>query len=210
MAMNGSLWITNHTGKMKGIQSVGTSCKNNPYCIKRRENGDSVCSKCYAETYTTMRKSLQKHLEENAEILSTRILDDKEIPVTNAQAFRMESFGDLYNATHLANYVLICEKNPYTRFGLWTKNYWLLDELFNKYGIAKPANLSIVVSSPFLNKAMTLDRERYWMVNHIFTVYQKKFIAENDVNVNCGSKDCLGCQICYHTNTEFFVREQLK
>ena len=125
MAMNGALWMTNHTGKMTGINSIGTSCANNPHCIKRRENKDSVCSKCYAETYMKMRKSLKEHLEENADILTTRLLKEREIPVINAAVFRFESFGDLYNVTHLANYVLICEKNPFTRFALWTKNTYM-------------------------------------------------------------------------------------
>ena len=210
MAMNGALWMTDHQGKMKGINSIGTSCVDNPFCIKRRENGDSVCSKCYAATYMKMRKTLKEHLAENAAILTTRLLKENEIPVTNAQIFRFESFGDLYNTTHLANYVLICERNPYTKFGLWTKNTWVLDELFNGNNVAKPDNLSIIVSSPMLNTQMELDREKFWFVDHIFTVYDKKFIAENNVNVNCGAKNCFGCQSCYHRDTEFYIREQLK
>lgn len=210
MAMNGILWMTNHEGKMKGINSIGTSCAENPFCIERRKNGDSVCSHCYAATYMKMRKSLQKHLAENAAILTTKLLKENEIPVTNAQVFRFESFGDLYNTTHLTNYILICERNPFTKFGLWTKNTWVLDELFNKNGVKKPDNLSIVVSSPLLNKEMDLDREKFWFVDHMFTVYDKQFIADNNVNVNCGANNCFGCQICYHRNTDFYVREKLK
>ena len=210
MSMNGALWMTEHSGKMKGVNSIGTSCANNPFCIERRKNGDSVCSHCYAATYMKMRKSLQEHLEENANILTTRLLKENEIPVTNSHIFRFESFGDLYNATHLANYILICERNPFTKFGLWTKNTWVLDELFNKNNIKKPENLSIVVSSPMLNKGIALDKEKFWFVDHVFTVYDKQFIAANDVNVNCGARNCLGCQLCYHRDTDFYVREKLK
>ena len=210
MAMNGSLWMTDHSGKMKGINSIGTSCANNPYCIKRRENGESVCSHCYAATYMKMRKNLKEHLEENAAILTTRLLKENEIPVTNANVFRFESFGDLYNATHLENYVLICERNPYTKFALWTKNTWILDELFNKNNVKKPKNLSIIVSSPMMNKQNEIDRAKMWFVDHVFTVYDKKFIAENNIDINCGARNCLGCQICYHNDTDFYVREKLK
>lgn len=210
MAMNGALWMTEHSGKMTGINSIGTTCATNPHCIKRRENGDSVCSHCYAVTYMKMRKALQKHLEDNYDILTTRLLSGNEIPTTNANVFRFESFGDLYNVTQLANYVLICERNQFTNFGLWTKNTWILDELFNENKIKKPENLSIVVSSPILNKQMDLDREKYWFVDHVFTVYDKKFIIENEVEINCGARNCLGCQICYHKNTDFYVREKLK
>ena len=208
--MNGALWMTEHSGKMTGINSIGTTCANNPWCQKRRENKESVCSKCYAETYMKMRKALKKRLEHNAEILTNRLLRDREIPVTNAAIFRFESFGDLYNAIHLKNYIAICNRNPYTNFGLWTKNIWILDEVFNDNGIAKPDNLSIIVSSHMLNKETDIDRERYWFVDHIFTVYDKNFIEENNIEINCGARDCLGCQRCYHRDTEFYVSEKLK
>lgn len=210
MAFNNALWQTTHSGKMKGISSIGTSCASNPHCIARRQNGESVCSKCYAATYMKMRDALKNHLEENAKILSTRIMTDNELPVITDPIFRFESFGDIYNAIHLTNYVNICRKNPNTRFALYTKNIWILDEVFNKNGIEKPNNLSIVVSSPLLNKPIEFDRAKYWFVNHVFTVYDKKYIAENDVDINCGAKNCLGCQICYHTGGEFYVSEKLK
>lgn len=210
MSMNGALWMTNHTGKMEGINSIGTSCADNPFCIKRRENGDSVCAHCYAATYMKMRPALKERLKENAEVLTTRILEGREIPVTNSHLFRFESFGDLYNETHLENYIQICLHNPFTQFGLWSKNIWILDNVFNKKGIAKPNNMSIVVSSPLLNKQMELDREKFWFVNHIFTVYDKKFIETNAICINCGAKSCLRCQLCYFKNTEFYINEKLK
>ena len=210
MAMNGILWMTEHSGKMAGINSIGTSCASNPHCIARQKNGESVCSKCYADTYMKMRKSLKEHLEENAQILTTRLLEGNEIPVTNARVFRFESFGDLHNATHLQNYLLICDRNPFTNFALWTKNTWILDEVFNGMGIQKPKNLSIIVSSPLLNKPMELDREKFWFVDHIFTVFDKKFIKENNVYINCGSNNCLGCGNCYYVDTDFYVNEKLK
>lgn len=210
MSINGILWMTDHTGKMEGINSIGTSCLDNPFCIERMKNGDSICSKCYARTYMKMRKALKERLNGNFEILTTHLLEDREIPVTNAQLFRFESFGDLYNVTHLENYLLICERNPFTKFGLWTKNIWILDEVFNKNGTKKPDNLSIVVSCPLLNKQMELEKEKYWFVDHLFTVYDKEFIAANNIDINCGARSCMKCQICYHKDTEFYVNEKLK
>ena len=210
MAMNGALWMTEHSGKMTGINSIGTSCANNPHCKRRRKDNESVCSKCYADTYMKMRKALKGRLEDNAEILTTRLLEGNEIPVTNSQVFRFESFGDLYNSIHLENYVRICERNPYTHFALWSKNTWILDDVFNAKGVKKPDNLSIVVSSPKLNEVVEFNRDEYWFVDHVFTVYDKKFIEGNDVEINCGSRDCLSCQRCYHRDTEFYVNEKLK
>lgn len=207
---NGILWETPQKGKMEGISSIGTACSSNPHCQKRRENGECVCSKCYAETYMKMRKALKAKLEENAEILTTRHLEDRELPFINARVYRFESFGDLYNDIHLENYIAICNHNPHTNFGLWTKNTWILDSVFNKKGIKRPENLSIVVSSPLLNKQMELDRVKHWYVDHVFTVYTKEYIEENNIDINCGAKSCLGCQLCYNRNTEFYIREKLK
>lgn len=210
MAMNGVLWQTTHSGKMAGIASISTSCASNPFCERRRMNGDSVCGHCYAFTYTKMRKALRERLADNSNILSARLLTDRELPVINDEVFRFESFGDLYNVTHLMNYLRICEKNPNTRFALYTKNIWLLDEVFNKNGVAKPINLSLVVSSPRLNKPIKLNREKFWFVDHVFTVYSKDYIASGEVNINCGAKSCIGCQICYRTDAEYTVNEKLK
>ena len=128
----------------------------------------------------------------------------------NDLVYRFESFGDIINATHLENYVRIAERNPYTVFALWTKNIWILDEVFNKKCIKKPDNMRIVVSSPLLNKPLELDRQKYWMVDHIFTVFDKECIKSHNIVINCGSRSCLGCQICYHNDTEFYVNEKLK
>ena len=210
MAMNGRVWETTHSGKMNGIKSISTSCATNPHCIKRQKDGCSVCSKCYANTYLKMRKGLKEHIEENSIILSQTVLDGREIPVMNDLVYRFESFGDIINATHLENYVRIAERNPYTVFALWTKNIWILDEVFNKKGIKKPGNMRIVVSSPLLNKPLELDREKYLMVDHIFTVFDKECIKSHNIVINCGARSCLGCQICYHNDTEFYVNEKLK
>lgn len=210
MAMNGRVWETTHSGKMKGIKSISTSCATNPHCIKRQKDGCSVCSKCYANTYLKMRKGLKEHIEENSIILSQTVLDGREIPVMNDLVYRFESFGDIINATHLENYVIIAERNPYTVFALWTKNIWILDEVFNKKGIKRPGNMRIVVSSPLLNKPLELDRQKYWMVDHIFTVFDKECIKTHNIDINCGAKSCIGCQICYHNDTEFYVNEKLK
>lgn len=210
MALNGALWQTTHSGKMAGINSIGTSCANNPHCIARRKNGHSVCSHCYAATYMKMRNALKERLENNANLLSKRLLNDEEIPVITDAIFRFESFGDLYNETHFKNYINICNKNPNTKFALYTKNVWILRQVFNNEGISKPKNLSIVVSSPMLNRVTDIDEDERDFVDHVFTVYDKKYIEKNDVNINCGAKSCLGCQICYHIDTDFYVSEKLK
>lgn len=204
---NGILWETTHTGKMSHIPSISTSCATNPYCIKRMENKESVCSHCYANTYMKMRKSLKAHLEENAEKLTKQIIPAEYLPVTNTILYRFESFGDLHNDIQLINYLNICRKNPQTKFALWTKNTWILKNVFINQNISKPDNLSIIVSSIKLNKPTKHDAE---YVDHIFTVYDKNYIKDHNVLINCGSRDCFTCNLCYTTNTTFHISEQLK
>lgn len=106
---NGVLWETTHKGKMNGIPSIGTCCENNPICRKRSLDKSSVCSKCYASRYMKMRPKLKEKLISNAEILSSRLLTDRELPCINNLVYRFESFGDLHNDIHLKNYVRIAE-----------------------------------------------------------------------------------------------------
>jgi hypothetical protein len=82
--------------------------------------------------------------------------------------------------------------------------------VFNKKGIKKPSNMRIVVSSPMLNKPIELDRKKYWMVDKVFTVYDKKFINEHNVDINCGARNCLGCKKCYMEDDVFYINEKLK
>lgn len=204
---NGVLWVTNHSGKMQNMQSIGTSCATNPHCQKRMENNESVCAHCYASTYMKMRKSLKQHLERNAEILTVDLLTDRELPIINAAIFRFEAFGDLHNETQLKNYIAICNKNPDTNFGLWTKNFWILENVFNKEGVKKPENMVIIASSTKLNKAITINKK---YIDHVFTVYDPEYIAEHNININCGAAVCATCRMCYKKDTPYHISEKLK
>ena len=208
--MNGAVWETTHSGKLAGIKSIGTCCANNEFCLARMKDKKGVCCHCYANTYMKMRKTLKEHLINNGNILQNRILDGNEIPVTNDLIYRFESFGDIANETQLINYLNICERNPYTHFALWTKNIGICDRVFNKIKIVKPDNLSLVVSSPKMNTPIELDKEKYWFADHVFTVYDDKFINANNVEVNCGAKSCKTCRRCYFKDTDFYVNEKLK
>lgn len=207
MAMNKTVWVTNHSGKMKGINSISTSCACNQWCQKRAQNKNSICSHCYATTYLKMRKALREHLEENVEVLTKRLLREDEIPVIRSEVFRFESFGDLHNAIHLENFIQIAKANPNTRFALWTKNDFVLKEVFKIKRIRKPDNLIIIVSSPFMNTTREIHED---YIDHVFTVYDKQFIHNNGIQINCGSRDCIGCQKCYHKNGNYYICEQLK
>ena len=126
----------------------------------------------------------------------------------------MHFLVDLYNlmnTTQVINYVHIAEANPKTQFALWTKNPQLIVDAKVKI----PENLNIIISSLFLNKAWdSLRIKRYEDVLGTpiknFTVYDKSYIKSNNVNINCGAKSCMSCQLCYTKNNEKHINEKLK
>ena len=197
-----------HNGKMKGMQSLSTSCLHNKFCQERAKNPNSVCSKCYAQRKMKMYKNMDECFEKNAEILCNRILDLDELPTLNCLYFRLESFSDLANEIQFINYLNICKKNPSTRFALWTKNCFIVDKVFND-GYKKPKNLNIVVSSSYINKVD--DTSKYNWVDRVFTVYDKDEIEKNNVNINCGALRCITCLKCYKKSSKiFYINEKLK
>lgn len=197
-----------HTGKMSGMQSLSTSCLCNKNCQNRVRNSNLVCSHCYAQRQMKIYKNLEKCLERNTEILTTKLLTDEEIPLINAAFFRFESFGDLNNIIQVINYFRICKKNKHVKFALWTKNPWIIAEVINN-GEKKPRNLQIIYSSPYLNKCDD-KLNKYPFIDKVFTVYTKEYIKANSIDINCGAKSCLSCHKCYIKSKTVYINEKCK
>ena len=198
-----------HTGKMKGMQSLSTSCLCNSYCEARSNNPDIICSHCYAQRQMKMYKSMEKCFKKNTEILTSMIIQEDILPLINAAYFRFESFGDINNEIQVINYFNLCKKNPNVHFALWTKNPWIIDHVLeNGSHIKKPRNLQIILSSTYLNTPD--DKARWRFVDKIFTVYDKKYIKEHNVDINCGAKSCLKCHKCYIKGKDVYINEILK
>ena len=202
------LHITSHKGKMTGIHSISTSCLLNPYCQDRQEHTILVCYKCYAKKYLRLRPALREKMAYNTALLTEQLLNDRQIPIINDRYFRLESFGDLINEKQAINYLRICELHPQTTFALWTKNLHILENVFVDF--KKPENLIINYSSPELNKQAPVDDLPEW-VDHVFTVYDKKFAEDNNVPINCGKKNvCIKCLKCYRRGGDKYINEILK
>ncbi len=197
----------NHTGKMEGMQSLSTSCLNNKYCKIYSKDPNRICNKCYAQRQMKMYKNMCKCLEKNTEVLTTKEFKVEEMPLLNASLFRLESFSDLNNEVQLINYFNLCRANKHTNFALWTKNPFIIENVL-KIGYKKPTNLQIVLSSPYLNKVE--DADKYDFVDKVFTVFDKNYIEEHNVKINCGSKKCLACKKCYLKNSIRYINEKLK
>lgn len=193
--LGGLHYCVNHTGKMNGLHSLSTSVNSNPYCIKRQANGNSICAHCFAASMMKQYQALNEVTTRNAEILTASVLPASVLPLIPVRYFRFESFGDLINTNQVINYFNIARKNPDTLCALWTKNPHLIAKAI-EMGHSKPANLQIVLSSPFVNKA--IKTTKYSFIDKIFTVYDKQ--AAKAININCGARSCLACGRCYRPN----------
>lgn len=206
----------NHTGKMEGINSISTSVVLNEYCKKQQAVKGSICSHCFAQAMMAMYGDLEKKLARNTKVLTESILEEDELPdTTGMKIFRFESFGDLNNEIQLINYLNIVKKNPGTRFTLWTKRYSLVEKYFAEHDV--PENFTLIISSLMLNKKVSLDfmkkldKFKKGQLKS-FTVYNYEYIKEHykDMDINCGSRDCSGCRLCYDLNEVEEITEVLK
>ena len=200
------------SGKMEGMLSLNTSCLTNPNCKAFSKIEGSICQKCYANKLLIYRQNVSECFEQNAFELTTRILNNEEINKNfrfyNINFFRFEAFGDLINNTQLLNYVNIEKANKNVKFALWTKNIKIVNEVFSK--IKKPKNLQLVLSSLYINKKLDESIIKAHINYKVFTVYDKDFIKNNDININCGAKKCALCGVCYKNNSIKYINEKLK
>ena len=199
------------TGKMAGMPAITSSMLCNEYCEKLRAIPGTVCEKCYTLKYLKARPSVEKCYRENTQLLTKSIIPIHQLPFINATMCRLESFGDIINATHLQNYINLIKKNNHCSFALFTKNYTVVFNYFKTH--KQPKNLSIVISSLLLNQPFelsALDATNLKNVK-IFTVYTKTYTQENNVIINCGKNRCIDCRRCYKSNkTPIFISEILK
>lgn len=207
---------TNHTGKMEGINSISTSVVLNPFCQKQQAIAGSICSHCFAEAMMKMYGALEEKLARNTETLTKSIIPIADLPdTTGMEIFRFESFGDLNNEIQLENYLNIVKKNPGTRFTLWTKRYKLAKEYFDTHDV--PENFTLIFSSLMINKKIDLTfmkKSGKFKKGQLksFTVYDYDYVKEHweEMDINCGSRFCNGCRLCYSKNEVEEISEILK
>ena len=198
----------NMTGKMAGIPSISTSCIENPICLKRMQDGDSICSHCFAETTLRRYTAAGAAMARNTILLSSKVLPLDLLPIfANVQMVRIESFGDVQNATQVINYCGICKVNPDVTFAAWTKNASIWKKALDVVG--KPANLILIESSPKMNKIIKPSNEYIDKTFTVFTKDYKKVVADPDF-INCGARCCATCKTCYKKDTCKELHELLK
>lgn len=198
-----------HEGKMQGMQSLSTNTLANPLCIANHQIKGSICEKCYAAPLLKCRKGLKDRCESNTTPLITGIISQEDLPFVNNKYFRFEAFGEIYNETHLINYINIAKKNPHCGFALFTKNYKIIYEYFLKHHL--PGNMNIILSSLMVNIPFNITKFTAAGIKvKTFTVYNKAEVERAGIEINCGSRSCITCLQCYTQNETIEIRELLK
>lgn len=211
-------FCVNHTGKMAGMVSISTSAADNNVCRERAKVKGSICEHCFAMSMENAYTDLAKLLKMNTDILTTTLFKVEDFPVfdESTDIARIESFGDaqitfnghVKNSTQCRNYIRLCQRNPHTIFAAWTKSPGFWDLAF-KAEHGKPANLIMVLSSPFMN--VVANPAKFAWIDKVFTVFDAAYAMENNVQITCGGKECQNCRICYtKTDNVVYVNELLK
>lgn len=202
---------SNHSGKMKGMWSFSTSCKDNKYCSAYSKDPTTICSQCYAQAQLEYQHTTDNKCRRNGEFIKNHLYSEHEMPKILFPFFRWEAFGDLETIIQAANYLNISASNPDVQFGWFTKNPFLIQLAIDTYDIEKPENLTIIGSSRHVN---VIDHwlEKYDFIDHVFTVFSKDFVKENGIVISCGAKSCITCLQCYDKskNAPFYINELLK
>lgn len=219
-----SLHVVHHTStkdnksKLNGINSLSTSCVDNSFCCERMKKTDCICSHCYANTQQKQQLALQDRNIINGVILRNIVIPEAAWKkyfsrLDLSKFFRIESFGDVQNKTQAINYINFMNAFPRVHFAVWTKNpgiwYFAMQEA------GKPQNMSYIISSDKVNVQNTHTEKTFGNIDHVFTVYEKKYAKKNGINITCGGRECMSDCIkkhkgCYFRDTEKVINEKLK
>lgn len=211
-----ALWIVNHmANKLQGICSISSSVCDNLFCKARQKIHDCICKYCYANNQQAYQTGLKEHNILNGIILRHVLIPQKYFKqlMIVFPYLRIESFGDVENVIQARNYIRIIKAHKEKRCAIWSKNIAIWVQAFELEG--KPDNTTYIHSSSFLNKP---EKPNYNFIDHVFTVYTKKYAKDNNIVINCGGKKCMDCIIkhknCYYkinkNNNSFYINELKK
>lgn len=184
-------------GKIEGITSYDSSATNCTFCRAMRaaagKNPAHICNFCYDHTQEHGYRGvniLNRHTL-NMLIMSTVEFTTEELAVIDCTKInRVNSSGDTPNKTYAANMIKLAAVNPHARFAFWAKN--TKDVIAAVEEVGKPENMTLVQSSPIINKPAKLAK--YFDI--VFTVY----VTEKDtINaIQAGAGECNGhkCNEC--------------
>lgn len=196
--------IINEDTARAAMVGISGFAGNNYSCLYRALCG-GICGKCFSLT-TPWWNSIKAWTRNDVILSSGRlqhgdvILDPALIPY-----LRYSSHGDLINADHAYNYLLMADDNPDTHFALWTKNAGYMRAGLAAYG-HKPENLTLIYSALNLNvtpSAAGLAAAKAAGYDAVFSVFDRRDRQTAAVNsgahfCKCGPASCRHlCQYCY-------------
>lgn len=195
------------SGKMQNIPSISSSCLINPICLKRMQDGESICAHCFAAATLERYTGAGLATESNYNLLNDSVLPFEMLPKfkVSVDIGRVESFGDVGSVIHAINYANTARNNPHVTFAWWTKNVPIVAKAFDIVG--KPENVILIESSPKVNVPVKPSSH---YVDKVFTVYDEETIKARGIVINCGARACNKCRRCYRKDTEKEISEQLK
>ena len=196
------------SGKLKGIDSINTSPLINSFCLNSAKNNKSICSECYSiKMLKTYRRSSNAAWIKNTKILSNKLLTLNQIANIKLEKdlVRFHSHGELTNFIHLQNFVNIAAFNNDKIFTLWSKRIDLINKFCDLNN--KPTNLFFIYSSPLINKDLKFNKtlRNFDKIFRVFTA--QKY---SSLKLNCGSKNCINCKLCYSNNQVKYINELIK
>lgn len=224
--------ISNCTGKMQGEKSITTSWTVTPMCQKNMEtarkivekliaegkdpenpeNKVPVCYWCYAKGGMFNVPAVRACYERNTYILDSGTPSC--LPDFDARReitpVRYSTHGDLSSYTCLDTYNLIAKANPNTPFVLLTKEIELCKRYYKEN--VKPKNLTINVSSFFVNCEVADTIANLDWVDNVFTVYDADYAKANGIvqNCKCYTGSCKDCKRCARRNKDRYTKEILR
>ncbi len=205
------IFTTAHTGKMAGMVSFSTTSAKNSFCKAMKKTPGCICEHCYTEKGFLKTVVNSEKLINNYKLVTTQTVDWQKITgieqLENTKYIRLEAFGELENELQLKNYLNLAKLFKKSNFTLWTKRTDLIKKVFEKE--KKPKNFQLIVSSRKLNVPEDISEIKH-VVDKVFTVYTKDEVASENVVINCGSKACLTCKLCYTKNKVLEINELLK
>lgn len=185
--------VTIGSGKMEGIRSINVNPQTNAFCQHMHQcpNADIICKHCFNDRFIKTRPELKRCLDRNTKTLTEKYIEGDwgVLPrFKTGESIRFNSYGELYNLTHVENLWKICYHNLHAHFTLWTKRGALIQEMDAIY--QRPPNLTVIFSNPVIDKVRTEPPE--W-ADKVFNVVNKNHPVES----NCAGIRCADCMKCY-------------
>ena len=191
------------SGKIEGIFSLDSSATNCGFCRKMREYAAAhpekqcICGSCYDVRQEGFKLAALARHTLNLIIMSATVYSREELATVPVFGLtRINSSGDSSGDIYAENMVLFAAAHPACRVSAWAKNTAGYIRACRKHG--KPANLILICSSPFIDKAA--PRPEYF--DYVFTVYSTPEKVQEALAagaMECNGKKCRDCGYsCYN------------